>query len=680
MIRTLKILLILSMVSNHGFAAQPLVKGFQQSAGTNGSIVAVPASQATKIDGAQTLIETGNPNLLVNPGFEHATVTTGWTVSNGTPTADTATYLNDGGKKSLAISLTAVTGDIFSQSVTPGSALDGVNITHQLHIKTSLTTLQWCSLAAGSEVLCVDVPSTNKWVTVSTSQVGPSSGSIGVKLKSISSTTGSLNVDAVYSGVANGVNLAKVNGGAFFGSIKYASAASCQWSRASSTQGGFSADTDCATPTVRGQAAIPGTKIPGATFASWPRGYYRVTASGGFMKNSAQDESCYFRFSDGTNTSSPGEVYRSTETVVAPSVSGIIYNASHLSSVTLQVQAASDSAATCAINNGAANGSFEMIVEYFPDFDQDAYSPDKLGWVVYGTTAGADISLGTAAVASPTEIVSASLTMTKGSSSLSVEVPCSSTNASTGLTCSSGSEGLGVVYTQPTEGLVEACFDFTHQIVIGSNGPDISTFFRVVETANNSQTAIQTGTYIARHRAGESDTSGQRPSFGPSTRLCNVLYLQPGKRTLRLNYTQTVTNTLTSSTILDNTFAFTVTPLTQTTPAPLIKNSVTSNSNGVERIERASMTNGCVVNSQSGTWITGTTNNGSSNCTITIASGIFSATPACTCTGYRSGGGRVICSIDTSTTPSATAMRFFLYDENGTATGNGAHIHCMGPR
>ena len=100
---------------------------------------------------------------------------------------------------------------------------------------------------------------------------------------------------------------------------------------------------------------------------------------------------------------------------------------------------------------------------------------------------------------------------------------------------------------------------------------------------------------------------------------------------------------------------------------------------GLDKVTmEANIASGCTLTSELEPWVSSVTNNSSSNCTVNITAGVFSATPYCTCTGYRSGGGRVICSIDTTTTPSATAIRIFLYDENGSATGNGAFLSCTG--
>lgn len=105
-----------------------------------------------------------------------------------------------------------------------------------------------------------------------------------------------------------------------------------------------------------------------------------------------------------------------------------------------------------------------------------------------------------------------------------------------------------------------------------------------------------------------------------------------------------------------------------------------STGGGAYDVYAANITSGCSLTDQSASWVSSVTNNGSSNCTVNIISSAFASTPYCSCTGYRSGGGRVICSIDTATTPSATAIRIFLYDEGGTPTGNGAYLTCFGKR
>lgn len=81
-------------------------------------------------------------------------------------------------------------------------------------------------------------------------------------------------------------------------------------------------------------------------------------------------------------------------------------------------------------------------------------------------------------------------------------------------------------------------------------------------------------------------------------------------------------------------FNISLIPVDQSLPAPLLVGSVTSNSTGLERIERAAIncSGSSSIGSQSGSWITGVSNIASGYCTLTLASGIFSSPPACVST------------------------------------------------
>lgn len=124
-------------------------------------------------------------------------------------------------------------------------------------------------------------------------------------------------------------------------------------------------------------------------------------------------------------------------------------------------------------------------------------------------------------------------------------------------------------------------------------------------------------------------------------------------------------------------------------PFPLLVGSVTSNSSGLIRTEYATVTPtsgaSCTINSQSGTWLTGTTPNAIGDCTVTIATGMFSATPTCTITqegAYNQATqlpGTWINSI------SSTSLRFVENYITATTAAVAAnivpvHIICMGPR
>lgn len=185
------------------FAQIGPVKGKGQAQGTFQTIerLSTPNSGVTVTGDKSVLLEGDRDNLLVNPGFEHQTFSTGWTVNAGTATVDTTNFYD--GLKSASISLTAVTGDILTQCVTPTGQKTGINLEHSLRVKTTLTNLQVCSVHGSTEVQCVGVPGVDSWVQVPATSVAPASGAICVKLKSTSSATGTVKIDEGYLGLNN---------------------------------------------------------------------------------------------------------------------------------------------------------------------------------------------------------------------------------------------------------------------------------------------------------------------------------------------------------------------------------------------------------------------------------------------------------------------------------------------
>lgn len=116
------------------------------------------------------------------------------------------------------------------------------------------------------------------------------------------------------------------------------------------------------------------------------------------------------------------------------------------------------------------------------------------------------------------------------------------------------------------------------------------------------------------------------------------------------------------------------------TNAPNLVGSVTSNTSGSERIERATITNNgstCAVTSQSGSWISSVSRPGSGQCTLTITTGMFSSAPTCTLTSEKSGSSN-FCqwngAVTTTSGPIACAT------DSGTGIDGVIHVHCMGPR
>lgn len=84
----------------------------------------VPNNQATKTGAINALIETGNKNILSNPGFEHTLASTGWTIT-GTASTSTETAAPLSGLKSFRADMTAQTFDLIQDQTIYAAARSG---------------------------------------------------------------------------------------------------------------------------------------------------------------------------------------------------------------------------------------------------------------------------------------------------------------------------------------------------------------------------------------------------------------------------------------------------------------------------------------------------------------------------------------------------------------------------
>lgn len=192
---------------SQAFAGLPptTVKGQSETNKTTTFNIEAPYNQATTTGSSTRLVETGNNNLLLNASFEHSTPATSWTLGSGVSSAVETTEVKDG-KKALTLTLTAATGDILCQNVTPTIKLQGSNMEHALRVKTTLTTLQVCAQNAGSTVgTCANVAPDDISKIYNSIVPGPSSGSVGVCLRATGSTSGTVTVDDGYTGYARNI-------------------------------------------------------------------------------------------------------------------------------------------------------------------------------------------------------------------------------------------------------------------------------------------------------------------------------------------------------------------------------------------------------------------------------------------------------------------------------------------
>lgn len=113
--------------------------------------------------------------------------------------------------------------------------------------------------------------------------------------------------------------------------------------------------------------------------------------------------------------------------------------------------------------------------------------------------------------------------------------------------------------------------------------------------------------------------------------------------------------------------------------SPLPNASVASNSGGLERIERASITNSGTpaVSTQSGAWISSVSDTAVGRFTLNIPAGIFSAAPVCVCVSVLNSSG-VDCQVWQATT--TTAVVLSTHNAAGAEADFDTQVICMGPR
>jgi hypothetical protein len=637
-------------------------------------------------------------NILTNASFSSGT--SGHTLPAGTAAIETS-FIVPPDSQSLRFSLSSTSGTILSQVIQPTGSLGGVNLEASLYVATTVGSLEVCAMQGTNAVQCNDVPTSGKWSYVPANMAGPSSGSIGYALrtKDAVAVTGTVYTARAYTGTAR--NLYEVSQATLYGKVVSDAATNCSWDLSNpAVFTSFSADSDCNTATATGAASAPATKIPAISFTSLPPGRYIfvVRTIGGYMAAAAASETdvgAIFRLYDGTNGFGGSNVRCIQASFCTDSefTAEIEYTTAQ-SNLTVQLQTVESVASTTDIgvanNNTTYNGKFEISVYRYPTQNETVARSSDNSWYVDANMAGANPALGTVNVASYTEITDSGLTLTPASGSAPVGAMCSSTNAATSpstsaTTCAAGSESVGFTTSIPKAGLYEICAYFSFS---GSSNQSSLVFstFELYETPTNAQTLTQRGrTRLITGGSGGSTAGNTSVHVSTQANCALFNFTTGGQKGIRLMYEQEVTGT--ASAILigdasassgDRDIRFTMRPWNTNFSAPTYVGSVTSNSTGMERIERARITGASTITRQSGSWISSVTNNGTGDRTLNLASGIFSGTPSCFFTVDNTGAAASnrLCELYSSST---SAIRFTCAGDT-TPSDYAADVVCMGPR
>jgi len=453
--------------------------------------------------------------------------------------------------------------------------------------------------------------------------------------------------DEYYGGEATNIGTAAQ--ASEYGTATTALTAGCNWSTTSTSLAAYAADADCPTPTVTGQASAPGTKIPGVTFSSLPPGDYLVMASGYFGPNNSTTVSQQrFVISDGT-TQSGQATAGVTSSGIFTSGSNIVarFSYSTAGAKTFQIFGVTTSASNAAdiVNSSPTSATpFKIQVYRFPTASEQVFKVGAPGleWTAF----------------TPTGSWVANTTYTGryqcdgGNLSVQYDLALSGAPTSASLTLN-----LPSGFTIDTAKLASGT---------STNGTLLGSTTRYLDTGLNVFPGIVNYESTTSVRAKLQTVTGSNISSAADLNQASPVTWGAG----------------------DVMSVFFTVPVTADSPCPrapmpLLKNAVTTASEGVERIARVKVQNSCTTSPctiRNSVGVSSVTRTTTGDYTVNF-SPAFSSEPTCVCT-FPEGNTAYVCRGRTieSTTTWAFYTGFASNTSGGlTAADYGFNVICIGP-
>lgn len=663
------------------FGQSAPVKGKGQAQSTFQTIERLQtANSGVTVTGDKSVLLEDPSNFLVNPGFEHQTFTTGWTVNNGTASVDTTNYFGTAGR-SMSIALTAVNGDILTQCVTPTGQMSGTNMLHSMRVKTTLTNLQVCSVQGSAEQQCSNVSSTDTWALSQAGSVA-GSGAQCVKLKSTSSATGTVKIDAARLEENQTINITTIK-----------PAIRLLWT---GTQTAFhDLDTEFTMPlgTVTTTVMDGFTHNGAGVFTSQLTQECEITArarQANVVDASTIRQHIVKIYKNGAFSGErmgaiqglAGNNINSGGTGGALPDTGLTAKISFVPNDTFQVY-------YYQANGSSNNRATERLKLEVDCFTGQAVVPiQNSSWWAQGGLSGSNYSMSLTNTGGYVDFSNGGETLTPITGSQPMGTLCVANNptapSTAPTTCAAGNEAAGFNVNIPEPGFYTACAEFQPY---GDNGTGLGLafglLFKLVETNLNNTTILQdklasTSSYSA------GGIGGIQPQYSTTLNYCRVFnFTTVGQKALRLLYSNGGTSIAANSLILADgirSIVFTIVKGAYTNPMPIIANSISTNSPAAYRQEFAYIVNSgsCAVSTQSSNWITSTTDPGVGQCGIVWPASTWSAPPWCVTTANANGAGW--CAFLGIPTLTGVTTLCQTPAAGGTSSDSPFWILCTGPR
>lgn len=635
------ILLATLLFATQAFAGLPptTTKGQSGSKSTSFNFV-TPHEQFTKTGGTTALIETGSNNLLQNPGFEAATVQGIGSSTTTTAVETGATNINTGAR-SLKASISA--GSFLnSKSYTIPNGWYGKPGQMTCQIKSSLTfssssflQIVQSSTAIASLSLEGLMPAAFQEIVINFTF--PLSGSVNWSLF-LGNTSGDFFLDDCYLGLTKTQSAVLTTSWAaysptFSAGFGTPTNVNIKWRQIGDSiqiRGSFNYGT---VANSIGTMSLPaGLTINTAAISSTP--YKESFGHGWRLVSGAGD------LTVGTGSIDHAWIYNGTNNVVqiARGTSTLLF--------------ASETVSASIANTGDGE-TIELLTIPITQFANSVsvYSVNTTpvyGFYTHGDNCAQTITGQTSFADYPGDS-SCTFTTLKAEN-----LPCSSYQ-------SGGNNGYGLICSFPKPGTYWVCAS--------------GTPYGSVETGHAHRLYDGTSTIA----------TGSEISLATPTKntMCGPWVITAtGSQTIRWqSQASTGNNILQSQRAPANAVEWSIVDISQGITGPYFIGSVTSNTTGYERIERAVISDSsicsaspCTITSQSGSWLSSVTWSTTGKYILNIASGIFSSLPTCTITHSNTE-----TSLDSGNT--ATSVAFSTWNSGGSAA-NVARINviCMGPK
>ena len=595
---------------------------------------------------------------IINPGFENGT--TQWTASGGAFSATTTAADIGEGARAGSWNASAGSQTLSANTYTIERALRGANGYAKCEFRTTATDYK-IQVHDGTNVIVEQtiVPSTN-YLEQGVNFVFPSSGTARLRVISASDSA-DLFLDDCYLGQAP--NISSVNMNTYFGGVRFAGVTNCNWG-ATNTGGwaNFATDDDCTGRVLYGNASGPadtaGNRKPEVTFSTLPPGRYKVVLTSPTLLSNSSGGLAFnaIRLSDGTNASPSAGMNLPTGDSTRQNVQNVVWNVNYTtaqSNLTFRVQANSSASGGVDIQANASNSDLEIHV-YKIGNTENAFRADTVAtsWAGYHDSTCAWSTSSTSFV---TPSADASCGFTERS------------NTNFGTVASTGSKTPGITFTPLRPGKYKVCA--TTQLVNDT-------------TLSYGRIRLFDGT----NSIGETLMRAATGGVPVSATICGILPVANTSAVSLILQGNASANTTqwgaydTGVPAID----WTISAIDQQVPAPIVVGSVSTNSTGAERIERAKVvcSSSSSITSQSGSWISSIGNISSGACVLTLASGLFSSAPVCVMNLEAANGGATIgAQTDVDSTTSVTLTGAFnIGGTTTTSTTFTGYLICMGPR